>query len=102
MKPSISTASARQRSGGPSPVRGRDGNADDRPRSAEIVEVDPTDGAAPGDARCFEVRYHFPSREAFKAYERDHGPRLREEGMRLFPPEKGVRYRRALGEIIRG
>jgi peptidase E len=65
---------------------------------AEIVEV--VDPEVPvEEARSFEVRFHFPSREAFKAYERDHAPRLREEGTRLFPAEKGVRYRRALGEI---
>jgi Protein of unknown function (DUF2924) len=39
MKPSINNASARQRAGGPSPVRGRDGNSDDRPRSTDIAGV---------------------------------------------------------------
>jgi hypothetical protein len=59
---------------------------------AEIVELD-------GPKRSFEVRYSFPSREAFAVYERDHAPRLRAEGLRLFPPEKGVAYRRSLGDI---
>src|SRR5262245_37808791 len=59
---------------------------------AEIVELD-----AP--KRSFEARYTFPSREAFAAYERDHAPRLRADGMRLFPPEKGVAYRRSVGDI---
>jgi hypothetical protein len=60
--------------------------------SAEIVALDaPTNG--------FEVRYRFPSREVFQTYESDHAPRLRAEGLRLFPSEKGVQFRRSVGEI---
>jgi Protein of unknown function (DUF2924) len=40
MKPAINDASARRDSGGPSPVRGRDGNSDNRPRGADIAEVE--------------------------------------------------------------
>src|SRR5262249_61192900 len=58
--------------------------------SAEVVELDGSE---------FEARYRFASREAFAAYERDHAPRLRAEGLALFPPEKGVQYRRSLGEV---
>jgi hypothetical protein len=61
---------------------------------AEVVELD-----APG-GRSFEVRYHFPSPVAFAGYERDHAPRLRAEGLKLFPPERGVSYRRAVGTVI--
>jgi dipeptidase E len=61
--------------------------------SAEIVEMDAGQGLA------FEVRYLFRSREAFAAYERDHAPRLREEGLRRFGPERGVTYRRTTGLI---
>jgi dipeptidase E len=57
---------------------------------AEVVELD-------GPQRTFEARYRFPSRRAFEAYERDHAPRLRAEGLRLFPVEKGVTYRRTVG-----
>ncbi len=53
---------------------------------AEVVELD-------GPPRSFEARYRFPSQRAFEAYERDHAPRLRAEGLRLFPVEKGVTYR---------
>ena len=60
---------------------------------AEVIEQD-------GSPRSFEVRYHFPSREAFAAYERDHAPRLRAEGLRLFPPERGVSYRRSVGVVV--
>src|SRR5262245_51181790 len=61
---------------------------------AEIVAMD-------GAENAYEVRYRFPSRAAFEVYERDHAPRLRAEGLELFPVEKGVQYRRTLGEIQR-
>ena len=59
---------------------------------AEIVALD-------GPSLAFEVRYRFPSREALDRYEREHAPRLRAEGLRLFPIEKGVVYRRTVGVI---
>jgi hypothetical protein len=62
--------------------------------AAEIVAVD-------GPERSFEVRYRFPSREAFAAYERDHAPRLRAEGLQRFPVERGVSYRRTVGVVSR-
>jgi hypothetical protein len=34
-----------------------------------------------GDAYAIEVRYTFDSREAFDAYERNHAPRLRADGV---------------------
>jgi dipeptidase E len=62
---------------------------------AELVELDSPEG------RSFEARYHFASREAFASYEREHAPRLRAEGLRLFPSEKGVTYQRTLGTVSR-
>jgi hypothetical protein len=59
---------------------------------AEIVALD-----AP--AHAYEVRYQFPSREAFEQYEREGAPRLRAEGLRLFPVEKGIHYRRSTGVV---
>jgi hypothetical protein len=53
-----------------------------------------------GPARSFEVRYHFPSREAFGRYEKEHAPRLRSEGLKLFPVEKGVEYKRTVGVSV--
>jgi len=61
---------------------------------AEVVRLD-------GGPNRFEVTYHFPSREAFAIYERDHAPRLRAEGVKLFPPDRGVVYRRTTGEVIK-
>ena len=40
MKPPIHNASARQRSGGPSPVPGQNGNWTNRPGSTDLAEVD--------------------------------------------------------------
>ncbi len=60
---------------------------------AEIVEMD-------GPGRSFEVRYLFPSREAFTNYEVEHAPRLRADGLKRFPLERGVTYRRATGTVL--
>lgn len=61
--------------------------------SAEIVRLD-------GPAIRYEVHYCFRDRAAFEAYERHHAPRLRAEGLRVFPLELGLRYARSTGEII--
>jgi hypothetical protein len=50
-----------------------------------------------GPELSLEVRYQFPSREAFARYEQEHAPRLRAEGLARFPVERGVTYRRAVG-----
>lgn len=42
-----------------------------------------------------EGRYTFASRDAFAAYERDHAPRLRAEGLALFPA--GLSFQRSTG-----
>ncbi|MEM1178525.1 MAG: DUF4286 family protein [Acidobacteriota bacterium] len=60
--------------------------------SAVAVRLDGT------PVRC-EARYTFPSRRAFEAYERDHAPRLRQEGLSLFPLDLGLEYSRSVGEI---
>ena len=40
MKPAINDASARQRADGPPPIRSRGGDRENRPRSADIIEVE--------------------------------------------------------------
>lgn len=62
-------------------------------RSAVIVQLDTP-------PHSYEVRYLFPSREAFDRYEREHAPRLRADGLQLFPPEKGISYRRSVGIVL--
>ena len=46
----------------------------------------------------YESRYAFASREAYAAYERDHAPRMRAEGLAKFP--SGVRFTRSVGESV--
>ncbi|MEM6794913.1 MAG: DUF4286 family protein [Acidobacteriota bacterium] len=53
-----------------------------------------------GDPVRCEARYLFDSRKAFEAYEREHAPRLRAEGLELFPLELGLEYSRSVGEIL--
>jgi len=59
---------------------------------AEIIILD-------NPSPAFEVRYRFPSREAFARYEREQAPRLRAEGLQRFPVEKGICYHRSVGVI---
>jgi hypothetical protein len=63
--------------------------------SAEIIAVDQP-------SLTFEVRYRFPNRRAFDRYEQEISPRLRAEGLKRFPPEKGISYRRSVGGVISG
>lgn len=49
--------------------------------------------------RC-ETRYTFADRAAFDAYERDHAPRLRDEGLQRFPLSLGLTYSRTTGERV--
>lgn len=65
--------------------------------SAYAVRMDLEPGST--DAAVCEARYTFPSRNAFEIYEADHAPRLREEGLTLFPLDLGLSYARSLGEI---
>lgn len=62
---------------------------------ASHAEVVARDGPTP----AFEVRYRFPSREVFEHYEHTHAPRLRAEGLRLFPESSGVCYQRSVGVV---
>ena len=59
---------------------------------AEVIRLD-------GDDLRATVIYHFADRAAFAAYERDHAPRLRAEGLALFPPTRGVTMTRSFGTV---
>ncbi len=49
----------------------------------------------------FEIRYRFPSRQAFDRYQAEFAPGLKTEGLRLFPPDAlGLVYSRSDGEVI--
>ena len=60
---------------------------------AEVVRLDGN------QVRC-EARYHFPSREVFNVYEREHAPRLRAAGLEKFPLDRGMSYLRGVGEVV--
>jgi hypothetical protein len=49
---------------------------------------------------CVESRYVFPNREALDRYLRGTAPGLRAEGLRRFPPERGVGFERTIGEVV--
>lgn len=63
---------------------------------AEVVAIDAeTDGGV-----ILEVRYRFAARGDLERYFERDAPRLRAEGLAKFPPERGVRYRRTIGEAV--
>lgn len=51
------------------------------------------------DPIVVEIRYTFPDRPTFDAYERDHAPRLRQEGIEKFG-DSGITFERSVGEIV--
>jgi hydroxyacylglutathione hydrolase len=57
----------------------------------EVVRID-------GEPPRIEVHYTFASRAAFAAYERDHAPRLRAEGLAKFP--SGITFARTSGDLV--
>jgi Domain of unknown function (DUF4286) len=70
---------------------------------AEVCAVGATSAMAvklDGDPATIEARYLFASRQSLDAYLRDHAPRLRAEGLALFPVELGLRYERWVGEVV--
>jgi len=71
-------------------------------RDGEVIILDPDEGYATSGSskQTCEIRYHFSDRAAFEAYVRDHAPRLREEGLKRFPPERGISYSRRSGEVV--
>ena len=60
-------------------------------RAADLVLLD--------GAHAIEIRYRFASREAFEAYERDHAPRLRSDGL-SFLAGRTARFTRTTGPIV--
>ena len=64
--------------------------------SAMIVRLEPD---AVGLPRVM-TQYVFPSRHAFDEYVQRHAPALRADGLKRFGPEKGVRFERAIGEVV--
>lgn len=77
-----------------------DGHVDDvlkhGAHSAMIIRLDPAEGA---DFRVM-TQYIFPTRALFDRYIKDFAPALRAEGLRRFPPDRGVRFERQIGVIV--
>lgn len=48
----------------------------------------------------YAINYTFENKAAFEEYERAHAPRLREEGLSLFPLSLGLAYSRNTAEIV--
>lgn len=73
------------------------------PHLADVCEAGAVDAqlivhdVGEGELPVLEARYRFADRAAFEAYERDHAPRLREEGLSVFP--SGISYRRVTGMV---
>ena len=61
--------------------------------SGEVVRLDPE-----SDLR-YEVRYDFPDRETFTAYQTHHAPGLIAEGLERFPTTRGIIYARSTGSV---
>jgi len=49
-----------------------------------------------------EVRYLFPNQQVFDRYVAEVAPALRADGVRRFPPERGVRLERRSGVVVGG
>lgn len=66
--------------------------------SGMIVRLDPTPADRPGTVRV-ETHYVFGTRELFDTYVERHAPTLRADGLKRFPPERGIAFERRVGEI---
>jgi hypothetical protein len=65
--------------------------------SAMIVRLDREGNSGPW---VLEVRYIFSTRAAFDRYIKEHAPALRADGLKRFGPERGIVFKRTLGEIV--
>lgn len=63
--------------------------------SAMIVRLEPS-GVHPR----VMTQYIFPTREVFDKYVAQHAPVLRADGLKRFPPERGISFERMIGEIV--
>lgn len=66
--------------------------------SAMIVRLLPEPGADQNPRVA--AQYVFATRELFDHYIERHAPGLRAEGLKRFPPERGIAFQRTVGEIL--
>ena len=64
--------------------------------SAMIVRLEPAAGEKPR----VMTQYVFPTRELFDRYVAHFAPALRADGLKRFPPERGIVFERTIGEIV--
>lgn len=64
--------------------------------SASIVRI-----VEPDAPIQVEARYTFADRAAFDRYLAAGAPALRAEGLARFPPARGIRFDRRVGEVVR-
>ena len=64
--------------------------------SAMIVKLD---REKPTDPLRVEARYVFSTRENYDKYIREFAPALRADGLKRFPPERGIAFQRTVGVI---
>lgn len=64
--------------------------------SAALIRLDDQ----PGCPSRVEVRYQFADRAALDRYLTQFAPALRADGLKRFPPERGVAFERTVGEIV--
>jgi hypothetical protein len=62
-------------------------------QSAELIALD-------DELPHYEIDYRFPNRAALQRYLSESAPKLRAEGLRLFPLELGLEYRRTMGNSL--
>lgn len=64
--------------------------------SAAVIRLDDQ----PAGPHRVEVRYQFADRAALDRYLAQFAPALRADGLKRFPPERGVAFERTVGEIV--
>lgn len=64
--------------------------------SGMIVRID----TPPGERPRVETHYVFSTRENYDRYIASRAPALRAEGLKRFPPERGIVFERRVGEIV--
>jgi hypothetical protein len=63
--------------------------------SAQVIRVQSS-----AEPIQLEVRYLFPNQQVFDRYVAEVAPALRADGIRLFPPERGIRVDRRFGVVV--
>jgi hypothetical protein len=63
--------------------------------SAMIVRLEPA-----GSSPRIMTQYIFPTRQLFDRYVAEFAPALRADGLTRFPPDRGIKFERNIGEVL--